>query len=249
MTLRRWMTGALAAAAALCVTGQAQAQPYNWGGLYFGVHAGGVWADVDRSYPIDDHFAFAGSSLTHDLSGGAVGVHAGLQHQSGQFVYGIEVAVTSPFEARSNVVGAFVSPVGSDPTSLRAELDWIATATAKLGFSFGQTLLYVKGGYAGAKIGTRDIDSAAHDLSDRRMHHGWTVGVGVDYAITPNILLGVGYDYIDVNAQTHSSPCPPGTCAAPEFQSVRIDPEAIHQVAARLTFKIGRGGPEAAPLK
>jgi len=250
MSLRRWMVTTLAAGAAFCLSAQAQAQTYNWSGLYFGVHAGGIWADVDRSYPIEDHFAPAGSSLTHDLSGGAVGIHAGLQHQTGQFVFGVELAMSSPFDARDKAIGAFPSPVGSDPTDLRAELDWLGMATVKVGMSLGQTLVYVKGGYAGGMIKTRDIDDAAHDLSDRKIHHGWTVGVGADYAITPSILLGVGYDYIDLNAQTHSGPCPATAgCAAPDFQSVRIDPEAIHQVTARLTFKLGRGPAEAAPLK
>ncbi len=117
----------------------APAPYFNWSGCYVGVHGGGAWGDK-RAFiappsgaPI---FAF-------DTSGGLAGGQAGCDFQTGAFVFGLEGSAS----------WASISGSGNDLftggiSRLNAEAEWIATATARIGWAFGQTLLYAKGGGA-----------------------------------------------------------------------------------------------------
>src|SRR6185436_6467235 len=63
--------------------------PTSWSGLYFGVHTGFQWSNVNVENP-----AFPpGFSFDHDSF--VVGGHIGIQHQFGAIVVGLEGSLTS----------------------------------------------------------------------------------------------------------------------------------------------------------
>ncbi|WP_082905836.1 outer membrane beta-barrel protein [Bradyrhizobium centrolobii] len=74
-------------------------------------------------------------------------------------------------------------------------------ASARLGYTSDNWLFYVKGGYAGAHVKTSAVDTGPPTTGagyDQRWHHGWNLGAGVEYGITPNWSIALQYDYIQL---------------------------------------------------
>jgi hypothetical protein len=104
-------------------------------------------------------------------------------------------------------------------------------------WAWDRALWYVKGGYANVGLETTAADPIPHTATDRRRHKGWTVGTGLDYMVTQNWIIGVEYDYIRLNAATHSQfPVGGIAPAAPTFYSTSITGD-LHQIVARLSYK------------
>lgn len=103
-----------------------------------------------------------------------------------------------------------------------------------------------------------DIGASA---SSKKRHDGWTIGGGLEYAIHPGVILGVEYNYIDLRAKTHSGSGEGfigldlgrwgswDILDGPVKNSIRVDPDAIHAVYARLSLKLGHQPEAAVPLK
>ena len=92
--MKSWvgLLGGLAVAASMVgAPGTASADGHSWGGVYIGANAGWAGRDYDWAFnpaiPGAVHQAYSLSQ-----SGGIYGLHAGLQHQIGQFVIGVEGA-------------------------------------------------------------------------------------------------------------------------------------------------------------
>ena len=226
----------------------APAISYNWSGFYVGAHLGGAWADADQSYSITDHYVPAGSSVNFDMANWLAGGHIGLQHQFDRWVLGAELSLAH-VDLEERITSPFASPVGSNPVHLAAEIDNLFLATARLGYAFDTWLFYVKGGYASANIRTRSDDSANHFSQDKERHGGWTIGTGLEYMLRSNIIVGVEYNFINLDSKRHSDDVSGGGVAPPTFMSHTIDAD-IHAVTARLSYKFGRERErEPMPLK
>jgi opacity protein-like surface antigen len=65
------------------------------------------------------------------------------------------------------------------------------------------------------------------------IHHGFAVGPGIEYRLTPNIVLGTEYDYINLASKNHQLG---GTSALVGSHKLRINPEGLHTITARLSF-------------
>ena len=81
---------------------------YDWSGAYIGFNAGGVWYDIDRTFP---NSPLAGVA-NHSTSGsdGIFGFHAGAQWQWGAWVLGAEAALSGVAGAATDA--AFLSAGG-----------------------------------------------------------------------------------------------------------------------------------------
>ena len=231
--------------------------PFSWGGLYLGLHAGYAWADVDwgvdytrfvNNLPVTDFF-----SGSNNNDGPFVGGHIGVQHQYGRWVVGGELALSAGFDD-GTTRGVTLFP--AFPTGIvRTEIDWLFTATARLGYSWDRWLGYVKGGYAGAMISldTNDNTTSLNFPPDfvssaRDMHHGWTVGAGLEYAITHNLIFGIEYNFVSLSGDVSASLVTADTGTVVGTVSSEVDTE-IHSVMARLSLKFGRDEPMARPMK
>jgi outer membrane immunogenic protein len=219
---------------------------YNWSGLYIGAHVGGAWSDIERHYPLADHYVNTpGAVISHEADGAVAGGHLGLQHQVGHVVIGGEVNLThADLDAHST---ANSSSVGNNPVDLNTEIRSIFTATARLGYAWDRWLVYAKGGYANAKFEVSSEDPSDTASSTHR-HNGWVVGGGLEYALLRDVIIGVEYNYMNFDERTHFADCRPG-CASPTFQDTDVDAE-VQTVMARLTLKLGRDqAPPPVPLK
>lgn len=219
---------------------------YNWSGLYIGGHVGGAWSEVERRYPLADHYVDTpGTVISHEAEGVLAGGHLGLQHQFGNLVVGGELTLSNgelDAHSRDNT-----SSVGNNPVDLDTEVRSIFTATVRLGYAWDRWLVYAKGGYANAKVEVSSNDPSDFASSTHR-HDGWVAGAGLEYALLRDVILGLEYNFMDFDSRTHSAPCTP-SCASPTFQNTIVDPE-VQTVVARLTFKLGReAAPPPVPLK
>ena len=219
---------AAAAAALLGSAPAAKAQPaYSWNGIYIGLDAGyangsGSWVFTSTNLATLD---------TPKLDGWLLGGSIGAQHQFGQWVLGID----GSWEGGNSLKGSATCP---GPT-FTCELTVISVATldAKLGYASGRWLAYVDGGWAGGKIDGRTYTTATGvvESSGSGWHNGWNAGVGVDYALTDSVLLGLQYDHVDLGRSDDTL----DKVAGGTFV-IDMHPQ-FDEVKARLTWKLNTG--------
>jgi opacity protein-like surface antigen len=172
------------------------------------------------------------------------GVQAGYNWQIGQWVLGLEqdyqftgLKQTATFATPS---GPFLSG-----DSFSVKTDYLAASRAKVGMAWDRVLVYAAGGL---ETGLFDVTSAyvaraggspALGFTDaNKLHFGFNVGAGIDYAITNNVFLGVEYRYIDLGKETYNLGAftPAGGAAQTVSNSVSLK---ASEVTARLNFKLG----------
>jgi outer membrane immunogenic protein len=160
----------------------------NWDGLYVGAFAGygfGSFDDVDEDYPLDGGF---------DLSGYTAGVVAGLDMDMGNgIVAGIAADIAS-----SGIEGVDedYNVGGGDFT---AKVNYTASLRGKLGFDQGTYLPYLTAGLALAQVEVADYLE-----SQTKTHVGFTVGAGVEVAVSEQISLDLQYRYSNYGSQGYS---------------------------------------------
>ena len=148
---------------------------YNWTGLYIGINGGygfgdGRWDSTGR----------------HDVSGGLVGGTIGYNWQSAQWVFGLEGDIDW-----TNIKGstnAFCAP------GCQTSNTWLATARARVGWSFDRFLPYITGGVAFGDIRARQPGFTGGSSTNA----GWTVGAGLEFVIAGNWTAKAEYLYVDL---------------------------------------------------
>lgn len=214
----------------------------TWSGLYFGGHLGGQWTDIDWTNKGPSTFySPVGQGFSSSPSGGAYGVQAGLQHQWGNIVAGVEVDFTG--SADTVRTGRSVYFPNSD--TWRSQLHDTATVTGRLGYAVANWLLYVKGGYANADIEVKNITNNGLTWGVAKRHGGYTLGAGLEYKVMRNVSIAIEYDYLNINGGTHTGPYG-GVFVN---QNYRVDDTQVHEVTARLNFYLHRPEPVVEAMK
>jgi outer membrane immunogenic protein len=201
--------------------------PFTWTGFYVGVNAGGIWPSGGRSASLfDPNAGIDGGFFGADFPGGLGsqsagfigGGQAGYNWQTGAFVLGVETDFdgttvsksfnnTGPAFGGGPLVGDFLSVNG------KASLSWLGTTRGRIGFVAtpdNRLMIYGTGGvaYGGGSANFSAFDATtgafwAGSPSSTRV--GWTVGGGVEYAITNNITIKGEYLYADLGSTSFSS--------------------------------------------
>jgi outer membrane immunogenic protein len=160
------------------------APAWNWSGFYVGGQAGGAWSESFHwlGFGITETF-------THEPSSFIGGGHVGAQAQFGWFVIGVEG--TYSWASLDSTVNSRALP-----GRLRTlEIESISTIVGKLGYAWTNWLFYVKGGWALADLDTFAINPATGvSAGTSGTKDGWTLGVGIDYMVTPNWVVGVDFN-------------------------------------------------------
>jgi outer membrane immunogenic protein len=176
----------------------------SWAGPYVGFNVGVVWSQspsvgctftapspcADTSFP---------APRTTGLSGGLL---TGINWQVGSWVLG--------FEGDINALGVQDSAQfpGIDPSKgadrLSSQYDWLGTARARAGFATGNALFYGTGGLAfGSARHSYDYALGntleGQNLSVRQTRVGWTVGGGMEYALSSNVSMKAEYLYVHLD--------------------------------------------------
>ncbi len=152
---------------------------FTWTGGYVGLQGGYAWGDAS--------FDPGTGSLDASPDGGMFGGYAGYNWQIGQVVLGVEGDVNAVWNDET------VSVPGG---SVELETDYLASIRGRLGYAWDRVMLYGTGGVAFTDASaTTTINGQNFDMSDTLT--GWTVGAGIDYALTDNWVGRVEYRYYD----------------------------------------------------
>lgn len=159
----------------------------EWGGAYVGVHAGYAFGNFhfqDRFGPADDKENWSGV-----VGGGTLGY----AFQTGRVVFGAEVDFSA-----SGLKGSFPSRPGwgCGTAICKAEAFWFASARARLGYSFDRVLPYITGGAVVGRFKGIHIDSCGNYCGSATQT-GYTLGAGVEYALTRNWSVKTEYLFND----------------------------------------------------
>jgi outer membrane immunogenic protein len=155
---------------------------FSWTGFYLGVDAGWGFgkSEVNIGGPDDEEF---------DVDGWLAGGFGGYNYQftGSPVAVGIEADVEA-----TGIDGNTTDPVfGGVDTEVKVQ----GSARSRLGYAFDRLLPYVTSGFAWAKP---DADSAAAGEADDDVEWGWTVGAGVDYAVTDRFFVRAEYRFTDL---------------------------------------------------
>ena len=118
-------------------------------------------------------------------NGFAGGLQAGYNWQSGQWVFGAETDLQL-----SGADDTFAGYKFSNP--------WFGTLRGRAGIAMNNVLLYLTAGLA---YGRGRVEFAG--LSESHAHVGWTLGLGVEVALTQNWSARAEFLYVDLNDHTY----------------------------------------------
>jgi outer membrane immunogenic protein len=164
---------------------------FFWTGFYIGAGIGGSWdkatfidplSGANTASPAPKGFLFSGIS--------------GINYQFGSVVVGAEADFTGTWAK-----GSAVDAVND---TLSTQVFWTASIVGRVGMAFDRLLIYGKGGAAfdydrdtaTLPVGTSDVGSL--------YRVGWTVGGGVEYAVTDHWTGRFEYDYLRFPAKALS---------------------------------------------
>jgi len=182
----------------------------TWEGFYVGAIAGAEEGTA--------HFGYGTGAADPGLAGILGGLDLGYNWQNGAWVYSLE----GEWDATDAKGGVGCGPMSFTATfsplfniTCNAQQSWVASITPRIGYAWDRELFYVKGGAAfapGQFAATCDLGpvnaiegvcvaavpltlSNGFDTSDIRA--GWTVGYGIQFALTRNWSAKAEADYVD----------------------------------------------------
>jgi outer membrane immunogenic protein len=175
---------------------------YRWTGVYAGVQGGGGFgSDKVAVLAGDANFPDGFGRVTNKPSGYIAGGYLGLNYQLGQWVVtGVDFDY---LYADLKKTTTDVSPVTAGVTSnMTDKVNWIASATGRIGIAIDRVLIFAKGGWGWANFkSTSAVFTGAVNTSNQSLtslRSGWTAGAGIEWAVTPNVLIKAEYDYMDL---------------------------------------------------
>ena len=179
----------LPALTVLLTSTSALAAGHDWSGAYLGGQMGYASGTSRYSSDIDEQLKFSPDGFLG-------GIYGGYNHQfSNNMVLGLD-ADFSLANIKNN--GKYYDGGIRDPevgTSIK--MRWNGAARIRAGYAVDRFLPYVAAGlsYGKYKLSVWDEEGSMLDVSKTRT--GWTIGAGLDYAVTDNLIARVEYRYSD----------------------------------------------------
>jgi opacity protein-like surface antigen len=197
----------------------------TWTGFYIGGHFGAAWGR-DKVRDLDD-FVLQGSITKNDTgASGVYGLQTGYNWQRGNIVFGVEIDLGAlDLNHRQNIL--------FNDTNASLNSGIYGDVTGRLGYSFGQSLIYAKGGFAffDGKADVLDNGSAR----DTNTFTGWTVGGGLEYALNPGWSVKAEYLHFDFDKEN-------STIAFSSGDVFRFSHDlTVDTVKAGLNYHLGHG--------
>jgi outer membrane immunogenic protein len=204
---------------------------FSWTGCYIGGHAGGAVSEDRTTSALGNSVGF---SSTGFVGGGQIGCD---YQFAPNWVVGVEgQAAWSSLEnshaatVRSLTTGVIV------PSRFTLRNDFLASATARLGYSFAaHWLAYAKGGAAWTREKADDaftnLAGIAVDPSATMTRTGWTAGAGAEWAFASHWSANLEYNYYDFGSHGATLTDPTGT-----FVTINSLKDTIHAVTAGVNY-------------
>jgi outer membrane immunogenic protein len=184
---------------------------YSWDGVYIGVVGGYTWNNFDVSnikfqdLPGDPFIPGRDLDVTSwstNMDGGSLGGTLGWNYQTGALVLGLEGDISYDWANGDN--NKYYDTAGFKS---EAEMNWFGTARLRAGYAFDRALVYATGGLAYGDVEGKIRDtypSGTITRSDSNGMWGWTVGGGLEYAVTDNVTIKGEYLYYDLGESDFS---------------------------------------------
>jgi outer membrane immunogenic protein len=159
--------------------------------------------------------AGSGSASSGKFTGG---IQIGHNWQTGNYVYGVEAdfgafklqgsrSASGSYQADATVAGL----VGNTFTVTNSfSTDWLLTARGRLGWAAAGWLVYATGGLAMSRVEVANsfsdsvnfggIIGATGSSTASKIKFGWTLGGGMEYALTRNWSIKGEYIYVDLGS-------------------------------------------------
>jgi opacity protein-like surface antigen len=224
----------------------------NWTGFYGGVYAGAAFGRTD--------IAFANAPVPTSSSpyvvGPIGGVQAGYNHQVNNWVFGVEgdVGLARLHGGRPCGLDDGTGNVnGFNPLlqECNDRMNWMATLTGRLGYAYGRTLFYVKGGaaWADGRVKVDCIDATSQPCFNVNGNQyplfnangtettyadynrvGWVIGYGTEFDLGKNWSAKAEYDYTRFGKQTK---------LAVDGETLLYSSSSISRVKVGLNYRFG----------
>jgi len=178
--------------------------PFTWTSCYGGVQGGGGWGQTslnDSALIISgvSGFTSAGTNIGGYLLGGQIGCDYQFAHN---WVAGVEGSAAWTNIAGSVGVGA-PGLAFPDSATFTENSDLLTSVTGRFGYAWDNWLLYGKAGGAWTANRYSAFDAAAtYAFQGLETRFGWTAGVGVEWAFSPNWSVKLEYDYYGFGARS-----------------------------------------------
>jgi outer membrane autotransporter protein len=187
---------------------------YSWTGCYIGGHVGGLTGQTEYTSDFANNASFTPNqdvNFSSFTGGGQVGCN---YQTSSRIVLGLEVDVSA---ADVNKYG-IIDQVEFEQI-LRTNIDWYGSVRGRIGYAADRWMIYATGGWAFSRITSSyenytDASLTVLETSgaipyDEGVHKsGWTVGAGLEYALTDNWIVRGEYLYFDFGKQRVFDPGP-----------------------------------------
>ncbi|MGU3401357.1 outer membrane protein [Brucellaceae bacterium D45D] len=161
------------------------APAFTWAGAYIGGQVGYGWGKSEFE------------SFGHIKPDGFLGgLYAGYNFDTGSdFILGIDGDITyNNLKDNDSVTDGLLE------AGIESKLRWSGAIRARAGVAFDRFMPYIAGGVAFGSIKTSGYVTDglnALSASESKTRTGWTIGGGVDYAATDNVILRLEYRYTD----------------------------------------------------
>ena len=186
---------------------------FTWTGIYIGGQIGYAWGTGSNNFNgvLPDGTVIA-TSVGGTPNGVIGGANVGFNYQINQWVLGLEGTVDGT-SLSNTAVASF--PDGSS-VSANSTADIQGSIRGRLGVAFDRVLIYATGGVAFGGFNTNVALSDPNDgifvngsRSNTRV--GWTVGGGIQYAVTNNWSVRAEYRYTDFGSINNGLTALPAT--------------------------------------
>jgi outer membrane immunogenic protein len=184
---------------------------FDWTGPYVGLQGGYAWGDNDvvpQQLGTGDGIGAGGNGRdvgvfperdgSIDMDGFVGGLHAGYNWQLDSLILGVEGDIElADIKGDTDIVGANDAAFGE----ASQEIDWLGSLRLRGGFAFDRALLYVTGGLAVGGVDARgSLPDALNSefASSDDTEWGWTLGGGLEYALTNDLSARIEYRYTDL---------------------------------------------------
>lgn len=189
------------------------APTFDWSGFYAGIQGGGGWGRGRVTDGVD--------TVVQHPSGGFLGGYVSGLFQYDWAVLGAEAELNYGWMRRTENFGP------APGTDIGQRINWFGSLNAVIGVPVDRALIYGTGGLAFGSVGHSQV-MAPDSFSETRSTAGWTLGAGVDFAVTDDIIVGARYRYYDFGRVSYA----PGGGFVPRDQRV-----SLHTIGARVGMK------------
>jgi outer membrane immunogenic protein len=163
---------------------------FTWTGHYIGGQAGYTWG-TSATTATNSATGDVVGLPNYDADGFVGGLHHGYNYQISQFVIGYEHSIDG-----STYAGSGLNNSGT--ISHTTNMPFETSLRGRVSIAWERSLIYATGGLALGRIenASENTMTGAVDSFDA-VHLGWTVGGGLEYAVTDNWSVNVEYRYTD----------------------------------------------------